>query len=187
MSDRACKTHVGSRGVAVSSQAAVAHLASITRLSCRYNSSPSLEPDTQRQQGAAGASSSGRMSLASYARSVRKSYERRAPVAVKELVAAAGQGNLGRVAGIQARVAWSRFGTLVVALGCAAGTYYAWRAGQTVYHFVTGVRNDKYTLTITVRSPPLPSSPHTRRCACECLLSITCTPPQTCWAAPQAT
>jgi hypothetical protein len=80
------------------------------------------------------------------------SIAQRTPEAVKQFAAAARSGNLFRVAGIQAQNTWLRFGTLLVAVGCAGASYAVWRSVESVVSIFVSIRENHFALAGAVRS-----------------------------------
>lgn len=83
--------------------------------------------------------------------SIRQTASANTPEQVKQLAAAAKEGNLFRVAAIQSSNLWMRFGGLIVAVAFAGGTYTLYRTSQSVYSAVTGFKDDGWTFRLIVR------------------------------------
>jgi hypothetical protein len=77
---------------------------------------------------------------------------RHAPQSMHQLAQAARSGTFITVASIQAQNAWLRFGSMIISIGCAAGAYALWRAGEAVTAVIVDVRNNRTLLTTTVWS-----------------------------------
>lgn len=102
-------------------------------------------------------------------------YRRQAktPASVQQFAEAAGQGRLLRVLGIHSNNLWLRFGGILVAAGCAGGTYAVYKGGQSVYSVIMGVKESSWALNAIVRA--------IRSIACSPrLVLISCIPPCDC-------